>query len=457
MENFLAVVGAISGFLWNRLFLVVLVGGGIYLTIRLKFFQVRYFPYIIKQTFGKILDKGKGEGSVSPFKATATALASTIGASNIIGVPVAIAYGGPGALFWMWVIFLVGCATKFSEAVLGVYYRVKNADGYYVGGPGYYMTQGFPIKKVGKIMARITVFVSMIYYFPSIAMQSVSLIQNTSALGINQYVSAAILTVLVGVVVIGGLKRVAQVAGKMVPTMCILYLAGALIVVIANIKNIPSSLALVFGSAFTGTAAVGGFMGAGVSMAIRMGMARATYSCEAGMGSAGIAHAATITDHPVRQGFWAVFEVIVDGTVCTLSGILVLASGVWKDIAPSVATTMPAAAFQKVMGPVGGYIVTISITLFVLSTIIAIIWYAEKMVEFGLTTKISKAARIIYTLSIMLGALSGLETVYVVLDLANAFIILPNILTVLILSPLVAKLSKEFFSGEQFYLENIKK
>jgi AGCS family alanine or glycine:cation symporter len=457
MEGFLAVVSAISGFFWNTLFLVVLVGGGVYLTVRLNFFQIRRFPYIIKQTFGKLLDKGQGEGSVSPFKATATALASTIGASNIVGVPVAIAYGGPGALFWMWVTYLVGSATKFSEAVLGVHYRVKNVEGYYVGGPGYYMTQGFPIKKVGIIMARITVFVSMIYYFPSIAMQSVSLIQNATALGVNQYVSAAILMVLVGAVVIGGLKRVADVAGKMVPTMCILYLVGALIVVIANIGNVLPSLALVFETAFTGTAAVGGFMGAGVAMSIRMGTARATYSCEAGMGSAGIAHAAAITDHPVRQGFWAIFEVIVDGTVVTLSGILVLASGVWKDISPDLATTMPAVAFQKVMGPVGSYIVTISLALFVLSTIIAIIWYAEKVVEFGLTTKISKAARIIYTLSIMLGALSGLEMVYVVLDLANAFIILPNILTVLILSPVVARLSREFFSGEQFYLKDVKK
>jgi AGCS family alanine or glycine:cation symporter len=457
MESFLAVVGAISGFFWNTLFLVVLVGGGFYLTIRLNFFHIRHFPYIIKQTFGKLFDKGRGEGSVSPFMATATALASTVGASNIVGVPLAIAYGGPGALFWMWVTYLVGSATKFSEAVLGVYYRVKNVDGYYVGGPGYYMSQGFPIKKVGKIMARVTVFVSMIYYFPSIAMQSVSLIQNASALGVNQYVAGGILVILVGAVVVGGLKRVAQVAGKIVPTMCILYLAGAVIVIIANIRNVLPSLALVFETAFTGSAAVGGFMGAGVAMAIRMGTARATYSCEAGMGSAGIAHAAAITDHPVRQGFWAIFEVIVDATVVTLSGILVLASGVWKDISRDLATTMPAAAFQKVMGPVGGYIVTISLALFVLSTIIAIIWYAEKVVEFGLSTQVSKVARVVYSLSIMLGAVSGLEMVYVVLDLANAFIILPNILTVLLLSPVVAKLSKEYFSGEQYYLKDIKK
>jgi AGCS family alanine or glycine:cation symporter len=456
MENFFAVVGAISGFFWNILFLFVLVGGGFYLTVRLGFFQVRRLPYIIRQTFGKILDKGKGEGTVSPFLAVSTAMASTIGASNIVGVPAAIAFGGPGALFWMWVIFILGGATKFSEVVLGVHFREKNADGHYVGGPGYYMTKGFPIKSVGKAMALAGAFVAMIYYVPSIATQSVSLIQNAEAMGLNKYLAAAILTVLVGAVVLGGLIRVSKVASKMVPIMCVLYFAGSLIVLFANIGELFPSLALVFQSAFTGTAATGGFIGAGVSMAIRMGLARATYSCEAGMGSAPIAHAAAITDHPVRQGFWGVFEVLIDGTVCTLSGLVVLVSGAWKEVGPAEAFTMPAVAFQKVLGIVGSYIVTICIFLFVLSSIIAVIWYAEKLVEFFFNTKISKYTRIIYTLSVMVGAFFGLEAILAVLDLANALIILPNMITVLVLSPLVAKLTKEYFSSPQYYLKDIK-
>jgi AGCS family alanine or glycine:cation symporter len=214
------------------------------------------------------------------------------------------------------------------------------------------------------------------------------------------------------------------------------------------------SLALVFQSAFTGTAATGGFIGAGISMAIRMGIARATYSCEAGMGSAPIAHAAAVTDHPVRQGFWGVFEVLIDGSVCTLSGLVILASGVWKEISPDVAFTMPSVAFQKTLGPAGAYIVTISVFLFVLSSIIAVIWYSEKLVEFFFNTKISKYTRAIYTLSIMLGALFGLEAILVILYLANAVIILPNIITVLILSPVVVKLANEYFTGEQFYLKD---
>ncbi|MDR2802849.1 MAG: sodium:alanine symporter family protein [Treponema sp.] len=457
MNHFFAVVGAISGFFWNILFLFVLVGGGIYLTVRLKFFQVRHLPYIMKQTFGKILDKGKGEGTVSPFQAAATAMASTIGASNIVGVPAAIAYGGPGAIFWMWIIFLVGGATKFSEVVLGVYYREKNADGHYIGGPGYYMTKGFPIKSVGKVMARIGAFVAMIYYLPSIATQSISLIQNAENLGVNRYVSSVILTILVGAVVLGGLIRVAKTADKLVPIMCILYLIGSFIVLFANIGNLFPSLALIFKSAFTGTAATGGFIGAGVSMAIRMGLARATYSCEAGMGSAPIAHAAAVTDHPVRQGLWGVFEVLVDGSICTLSGLVVLTSGVWKEVGPDVALTMPTVAFQQVFGDVGGYIVTISVFLFVLSSIIAVIWYGEKLVEFFFNTKISKYTRVIYTLSIMLGAFFGLDAILAVLDLTNALIILPNMITVLLLSPLIAKLTKEYFSSDKYYLKDIKK
>jgi AGCS family alanine or glycine:cation symporter len=357
----------------------------------------------------------------------------------------------------MWVIFLVGGATKFSEVVLGVYYREKNADGHYIGGPGYYETKGFPIKSVGRAMARAGACVAMLYYFPSIATQSISLVQNAGTLGVNKYVSSFILMILVGSVVLGGLIRVAKVADKMVPIMCVLYIAGSLIVVFANIANVPSSLALVFTSAFSGTAATGGFIGAGVGMAIRMGLARATYSCEAGMGSAPIAHSAAITDHPVRQGFWGVFEVLVDGTICTVSGLVVLASGVWKEVGPGEALSMPAIAFQRVLGSAGNYIVTISVFLFALSSIIAVIWYGEKLVEFFFNTKISKYTRVIYTLSIMLGAFFGLEAILAVLDLTNALIILPNILTVLVLSPLIVKLTREYFSSEQYYLKDIKK
>jgi AGCS family alanine or glycine:cation symporter len=376
-----------------------------------------------------------------------------------VGVPAAIAFGGPGALFWMWVIFIIGGATKFAEGVLGIYYREKNAEGQYIGGVGYYMVKGLPFKKVVKVIAMVVVCIEMTYYFPSIATQSISLIQNAEAIGINKYVSAIILMVLVGAVVLGGLIRVSKVASKIVPVMCILYFTGAIIVLFAYVGNILPSVALVFKSAFTGTAATGGFIGASIGMAIRMGTARATYSCEAGMGSAAMAYAPAITDHPVRQGLWGVFEVFVDGTICTLSGLVVLASGVWKEIPPDVATTMPAVAFTKVLGPIGNYIITISVFLFVLSTIIAIIWYGEKMVEFffGGNIVLAKISRVVYVLAIMLGAVGGLELILAVLDLFNGLIIIPNIVTILILSPLVAKLTKEYFSSKDYYLKDIGK
>jgi AGCS family alanine or glycine:cation symporter len=306
-------------------------------------------------------------------------------------------------------------------------------------------------------MARAGACVAMVYYLPSIATQSISLIQNAETMGVNKYLAGVILMVLGGAVVLGGLIRVAKTADKMVPLMFVLYFIGSLFVLFSYADNIIPSLILVFKSAFTGTAATGGFVGAGASMAIRMGLARATYSCEAGMGSAPIAHAAAVTDHPVRQGLWGVFEVLVDGLVCTLSGLVVLSSGVWKEIGADLAFTMPAAAFQKVLGNAGVYIVTISLFLFALSSIIAVIWYGEKLVEFFFNTKISKYTRIIYTLSVMLGAFFGVEAILAALDLANALIILPNLIVILILSPLVARLTKEYFSSDQYYLKDIKK
>ncbi|MDR0706527.1 MAG: alanine:cation symporter family protein [Treponema sp.] len=254
----------------------------------------------------------------------------------------------------------------------------------WAGGPGYYMTKGFPIKSVGKAMARAGACVAMVYCLPSIATQSISLIQDAETMSVNKHLAGV---TLVGAVVLGGLIRVAKTADKMAPIMFLLYFIGSLFALFSYADNIIPCLILVCKSAFTGTAAAGAFMGAGTSMAIRMGLAHATYSCEADMGSAPSAHAAAVIDHPVRQDLWGVFEVLVDGLVCALSGLVVLSSGVWKEIGADTAFTMPAAAFQKALGNAGAYIVTISLFLFALSSIIAVIWYGEKLVEFFFNTK----------------------------------------------------------------------
>jgi AGCS family alanine or glycine:cation symporter len=456
VDKFFAVIENISEWLWNYPMLLLIAGGGVFLSFRLKFVQIRYFPYIMRQTFGKIFNRGLGEGSVSPFQAAATALASSIGASNIVGVPVAIAFGGPGAIFWMWMIFIAGGATKFSEIVLGVYFREKNPEGQYVGGPMYYISKGFPIRSWGKFLAKISVICDMFIVFPAITIESISLVQNAEAIGVNNYFTGVVLMVIVGAVVFGGLIRIAKVVDKMVPFMGLLYVIGSLVVVFSHAENILPSFALIFKSAFSDTAAVGGFAGAGVGMALRWGIARGTYTCEAGMGTAPIAHSAANTDHPVRQGFWGIFEITVSGLIiCTMTALVVMTSGVWQSIAPEDAASMPSVAFQQILGErIGGGIVTLALSLFVLSTVIVIIFYIEKEVEFLLGTKASKFSRAVYICAIMLGATGGIEILFSFLDLFNAFVVAPNMICVLALSPLVVKLTEEFFAGEKYYLKD---
>jgi AGCS family alanine or glycine:cation symporter len=458
VDKFFLAIETVSEWLWNYPMLLLLAGGGVFLSFRLKFVQIRYFPYIMKQTFCKVFNRGLGEGSVSPFQAAATALASSIGASNIVGVPVAIAFGGPGAIFWMWVIFIAGGATKFSEIVLGVYFREKNAEGQYVGGPMYYLSKGFPIKSWGKFLAKLSVIFDMFIVFPAITIESISLVQNAEAIGVNNYLTGVILMVIVSAVVFGGLIRIAKVTDKMVPFMGFLYVIGSLIVVLYHAEAVLPSLALIFKSAFTDTAATGGFAGASAGMALRWGIARGTYTCEAGMGTAPIAHSAANTDHPVRQGFWGIFEITVSGLIiCTMTALVVMTSGVWQDVSPEAAASMPSIAFQRILGEgIGGGIVTLTLFLFVLSTVIVIIFYIEKEIEFLFGTKASKFSRFVYVCAIMLGATGGIEILFDFLDLFNAFVVAPNMICVLVLSPLVVRLTEEFFSSEKYYLKDKK-
>ncbi|PAB60292.1 alanine/glycine:cation symporter family protein [Anaeromicrobium sediminis] len=449
MEGFLEAVAKISGWIWGTPMRVTLVGGGIWLTIALGFFQFRYFPFIMKETFGKIFHKAEGEGTISPFQAATSALASTIGASNIVGVPVAIAFGGPGAIFWMWVTALVGCSLKFSEVMLGMKYREKNKEGEFVGGPMYYLTKGLKSPFLGGLFA----FGLMLELAPSIATQAVSVVQTASTIGIPKMASGITLTIIVALVVYGGIKRIAQVTEKLVPFMAILYLIGALIIIFANAARIPEAFALIFKYAFTPIAATGGFAGAGIAAGMRWGVARGCYSNEAGMGTAPIAHAAAVTDHPARQAMWGVFEVIVDtGIVCTTTAILVLTTGIWKDIPASEAASMPARAFQALLGDaVGGGVVTFSILMFVLSTIIVLVYYGEKQAEYLFGTKFSKFMRVVYVLSIIMGAVGGIEFLYQFLDILLAIIIFPNMIGLILKTKELKEMKDEFFNDPKYY------
>lgn len=452
MDSLVNAIVSFSNWLWGIPMLVILVGGSAYLTIRLGFFQFRYFPYAMKQTFGKILAPPEGEGTVSPFGAATAALASTIGASNIVGVPVAIAFGGPGAVFWMWIVALIGAAAKFTEIVLGMKYREKNEEGVYVGGPMYYLTNGIK-GGVGKVLGILFAFFLMIELAPSIATQTVSAVQTASTLNIPNWVTGAVLVILVGLVVIGGIKRIASFTEKVVPIMALLYLAGGLIIIIANITQVPAAFALIFKHAFTPIAATGGFTGAAVAQAIRWGTARGSYSNEAGMGTAPIAHATAVTDHPVRQGMWGIFEIVVDTLIiCTVTALVVIVSGVYKVVPAAEAATMPSVAFQSLLGDtIGGGIVTISILLFVLSTIIVVTYYGKTQAEFLFGPTGGKIMVGVYLLSIVAGVVGGLEFLYQFLDIMLATIIIPNMIGLLIMVNEVKDLKDEFFSNPELY------
>lgn len=446
------IIVSFSDWLWGPPMLIILAGGSLFLTVRFGFFQFKYFPFAMKETFGKMFAKAEGEGTVSPFAAATAALASTIGASNIVGVPVAIAFGGPGAVFWMWVIALLATAAKFAEIVLGMKYRELNEEGVYVGGPMYYLSKGLK-GAFGKAMGIIFAFFLMIELIPSIATQSISAVQTASTLNIPNWVTGAFLVIIVGLVVFGGIKRITEVTEKLVPIMALVYLGAALVIIVVNIQNVPSAFGLIFKYAFTPMAATGGLVGSTVALALRNGTARGVYSNEAGMGTAPIAHAAAVTDHPVRQAMWGIFEIVVDTLiVCTVTALVVLVSGVWKVVPSSEAATMPAVAFQGLFGnAIGGGIVTISILLFVLSTIIVITYYGKTQAEFLFGTKFSNVMVVVYLASIVFGVVGGIEFLYKFLDILLATIIIPNMIGLVLLSGEVNTLKNEFFNDPKYY------
>lgn len=451
MEAIVNGILAFSDWLWGVPMLVIIVGGSLFLTFRLGFVQFVHFGFSMKETFGKMFAKQEGEGTVTPFQAASAALASTIGASNIVGVPVAIAFGGPGAVFWMWVVALVGSAAKISEIVLGIKYRELNEAGDYVGGPMYYLKG---IKgPVGKVLSWLFAFFLMIELVPSIASQSLSAVQTAATLNVPSIFVAGLLVVLVGLVVFGGIKRIGQFTEKLVPFMAGLYLLGGLVVIFINIGALPKALGLIFKHAFTRSAAVGGFAGAAVAQAVRWGTARGVYSNEAGMGTAPIAHSGAITDHPMRQAMWGIFEIVVDTLiVCTLTAMVVLVTGIYEVVPASEAASMPAMVFQDLLGnTLGGGIVTISIFLFVLSTITVITWYGKTQAEFLFGEAFSNIMVVIYLIAIVAGAYMSLESMYKFLDILLATIIIPNMIGLVVLSGEVVELKNEFFNDPKYF------
>ncbi len=436
--------------------------GGIFLNCMTGFVQFRHLKYVNSQTFGKMFSRNNaGEGTVSPFAAACTALASTIGASNIVGVPVAIALGGPGAVFWILVMALIGCGTKYCEVTAGIMFREKNDEGEYVGGPYYYCRhigkKGSGLGKLGAFFGTFYAFILMIELFPSLASQATSAAQQGTLMGIPHVAIAIATAVIVAVVCVGGVKRIADVCDKLVPIMATVYFVGAIIIIIMHANKIPSAIVSVFACAFTGKAAVGGFAGATVSAAIRWGLARGLYSNEAGFGTGPIGHAAATTDHPCRQGLWGIFEVTVDTLiVCMTTALVILTTDVYTQEGIEQGA-LAQAAFKESFGGFGTWFVGFSVFLFVLSTIISCTFYGQRQAEFLFGTKFGKIWIWVYILASILGGFGfKLDVLLSITDGLLGIIIIPNMISLFFLAPQLRAATQEFFNTPgKYYLADI--
>lgn len=450
MSEWISVVESINdkvnGFIWGPVMLVFLMGTGIYFTVGTKFLQLNKFNYIMKNTIMKVFKNEEriGEGDISPFQALTTALAATVGTGNIAGVATAIVLGGPGAIFWMWVSAFFGMMTKFAEVVLAVHYREKNAAGNWVGGPMYYITNGLKLKWLGVVFS---IFGALAAFGIGNLVQANSVAAALeSTFKVPPIITGILLAICAGLVIIGGITRIAKFTEKLVPIMAALYILGATIVLILNITAIPEAIVLIVKSAFTVQSAVGGFVGATMMKAMRYGVARGVFSNEAGLGSAPIAHAAAQTDHPVQQGLWGVFEVFADTIViCSLTALVILTSGLWTSGVSGAALTTD--AFNATLPGIGGIIVAVGILLFAFSTMISWSYYGEKCTEYLFGTKFNKTYRIIFIPLIIVGAVGQLDVIWNIADTLNGLMAIPNLIGLVGLSGVVFKLTKNYFNS----------
>ncbi len=452
MDRLMELNGIVNSFVWGPPMLILLVGTGIYLSLRTNFMSLGKLGYILKNTLLKIFKKEqKGEGEVTAFQAVATALAATVGTGNVAGVATAIAVGGPGAVFWMWFSAVMGMTTKFGEVVLSINYREKTPDGRFVGGPMYYIEKGLKMKWLALVFAGFGALAAF-GIGNMVQSNSVAAALNVS-FGVPHIASGIIIAVVSAVVILGGLKRIAQVTELLVPFMAAFYIIGGLAIIIMNISHIGEAFSLIFGSAFTGSAAVGGFAGSTVQLAMTKGVARGVFSNEAGLGSAPIAHAAATTDHPVRQGLWGVFEVFMDTIViCTITALSIMLTGVWNSGETGAALTT--LAFNKSLPGIGGYIVSIGVLLFAYSTILGWEYYGERCAEFLFGPKAIMPYRVLWIPFIVIGSIGGLNMLWDLADTLNGLMAIPNLIGLLFLSPVIIKLTKEFFSKQ--YVEEEK-
>jgi alanine or glycine:cation symporter, AGCS family len=436
----------LNSYVWGGPMIVMLMGTGVLLTILTRAAQFRYLAFALGEVLGKLRQPSREAGSVSPFQAVSTALASTVGVGNIAGVATAISIGGPGALFWLWVSGLLGMCTKYAEIVVALHYREPDATGVMRGGAMYVLKKGLGLPWLGTVFALL---VSLAAFGIGNMVQANSVAASLEAsFGLVPWITGLVLMAVTAAVILGGIKRIGEVTELLVPFMAILYLGGALLILLRFVGGIPAALGLVFDGAFTGTAAAGGFAGATIMMALRFGIARGLFSNEAGLGSAPIVHAAARTDHPVRQGMYGIFEVFVDTIlVCTTTGLAILVTGVWTG--GETGAALAGQAFSVGLpGTWGNIVVTTCLVLFAFSTLVGWSYYGETGLVYLLGARAALPYRMAWLIVIYIGATGSLHLIWDVADTLNGLMALPNLVAVLFSIPLLLRLQREFFAAQ---------
>ncbi|GHC27239.1 alanine/glycine:cation symporter family protein [Aidingimonas halophila] len=450
MEALTSFLTAVEGVVWGPLMLVLLLGVGLYLQAGLRAMPIRKLGMGFRLLWkGRTTTKeDESEGEVSPFNALMTSLSATIGTGNIAGVATAIFLGGPGAVFWMWITALVGMATKFSEAVLAVRYRQVDEAGDHVGGPMYYIRNGLG-RKWTWLGGAFAFFGAVAAFGIGNTVQSNSVADGlASTINLPHWVTGIIIMGLAGAVILGGIKRIARVAGKLVPIMAVAYLVCGLLVLLINISQVGNALGMIFTHAFTPVSAAGGFAGAAVAKAIQFGVARGVFSNEAGLGSAPIAHAAAQTKNPVRQGLIAMLGTFIDTiVVCSITALAILTTTEWTSGETGAALT--SMAFDATLPGIGQYVVSFSLAVFAFTTILGWAFYGEKCFEFLFGVGSIKIYRVVYILAILAGAVAPLDFVWLMASVFNAMMAIPNLIALALLSPVVFKLTSDYFAGKE--------
>ena len=458
LDRIEAINGVINNFIWGVPAMICIVGVGLFLSFRTKFIQIRKFPYAMKVTFGRMFKKREAsDGALTPFQAVCTALAATVGTGNVAGVAGAIAIGGPGAVFWMWMSALLGMCTKFSEVTLAVHFREKNKDGDYVGGPMYYIKNG--LKKHWHWLAYLfsafgvlTVFgtgnatqVNTITTAIDSALFNYNVISEDAAPTLNLIIGI-VLAVLIGLILLGGVKRIGQVAEKLVPFMAVFYIILAIGVVVININHVPEVFADIFKGAFNPASVTGGVVGS-FFMSMKKGVSRGIFSNEAGLGTGSIAHACADTRKPVKQGFFGIFEVFVDTIViCTLTALVILCSGVPVGYGQAAGAELTISGFTSTYGGWVSIFTAVAMCCFAFSTIIGWGLYGTRCIEFLFNSRVNKPFMLVYSLVAIVGATLNLDLLWSVAETFNGLMIIPNLIAVFMLSGVVVNMVKEYFA-----------